>query len=51
MVWKRSQFFNYSGDYKDQDDYSDGWQWNCFPNQVHCGPDYGPFLGKQEILF
>ena len=42
---------NYSGDYEDQDNYFDGWIWNCFPGQEDSGPEYGPFLGKQQPLF
>ena len=42
---------NYDGDYEDQDDYFDGWKWNCFANDEDSGPDIGPFLGKQQILF
>ena len=42
---------NYSGDYQDEDDYFHGWTWNCFPGQVDSGPDSGPFLGKQQLLF
>ena len=42
---------NYDGDYEDQDDYFDGWEWICFTNNEDSGPDVGPFLGKQQILF
>ena len=42
---------NYDGDYEDEDDYFDGWEWNCFTNDEDSGPDIGPFLGKQQILF
>ena len=37
---------NYSGDYQNEDDYFDGWTWNCFPGQVDSKPKSGPFLGK-----
>ena len=42
---------NYSCDYEDQDDYFDGWIWNCFPGQEDSGPEYGLFSGKQQPLF
>ena len=42
---------NYSHDYQHEDDYFDGWTWNCFPGQVDSEPESGPFLGKQQILF
>ena len=45
------RIINYDGDYEDQDDYFDGWKWNCFTNDEDSGPDIGPFLGKQQILF
>ena len=42
---------NYDRDCEDQDDYFDGWKWTCFANDEDSGPDLGPFLGKQQILF
>ena len=42
---------NYFGDYEDQDDYFDGWIWNCFPGQEDSEPECGPFLGKEQLLF
>ena len=42
---------NYSGDYEDQNDYFDGWKWNCFPGQEDLEPEHGPSLGKQQPLF
>ena len=43
--------FNYAGDLEDQDDFFSGWKWTCFGNDEDSGPEYGPFLGKQQILF
>ena len=42
---------NYSGDYQDEEDYFDGWKWNCFLGEEDCQPEVGPFLGKQQLLF
>ena len=48
---QQTHIVNYSGDYEDQDDYFEGWTWNCFPGQHDSEPEYGPFLGKQQALF
>ena len=37
---------NYSGDYQHEDDYFDGWKWDCFLDEEDCQPEVGPFLGK-----
>ena len=42
---------NYSGDYQNEDDYFEGWTWNCFPGPEDSEPEIGPFLGKQQPLF
>ena len=42
---------NYSSDYQNEDDYFEGWTWNCFPGQEESEPEIGPFLGKQQPLF
>ena len=38
--------FNYNGDAKNEGDYFDGWIWNY----LDTDSEYGPFLGKQQIL-
>ena len=43
--------FNYAGNLEDQDDFFSGWKWTCFGTDEDSGPEYGPFLGKQQILF
>ena len=32
---------NYSGDYQNEDDYFEGWTWNCYPGQEDSEPEYG----------
>ena len=47
----QTPIFNYSGNYEDQDDYFDGWKWNCFPGQEDSEPEHGHFLGKHQPQF
>ena len=30
--------------------FQDGWYWAYLPNEEDTGPEYGPFLGKQQLL-
>ena len=48
---EETPIFNYAGDLEDQDDFFSGWKWTCFRTDEDSGPEYGPFLGKQQILF
>ena len=41
---------NYSGDADIEQDFHDGWYWAYLPNEEDTGPEYGPFLGKQQLL-
>ena len=42
--------YNYSGDHENEQDFQDGWYWAFLPNEEDTGPEYGPFLGKQQLL-
>ena len=42
--------YNYSGDHENEEDFQDGWYWAYLPNEQDTGPEYGPFLGKQQLL-
>ena len=33
-----------------EQDFHDGWYWAYLPNEEDTGPEYGPFLGKQQLL-
>ena len=48
---EETPIFNYSGDTQDEDDFFSGWKWTCFGTDQDSEPEYGPFLGKQQILF
>ena len=48
---QETPIFNYVGDSEDQDDFFSGWKWTCFGTDEDSGPECGPFLGKQQILF
>ena len=48
---EQTPIVNYPGDYQDKNDYFEGWTWDCFPGQEDSGPEYGPFLGKQQPVF
>ena len=42
--------YNYSSDAETEQDFHDGWYWTYLPNEEDTGPEYGPFLGKQQLL-
>ena len=48
---QQTPIVNYSSDYQNEDDYFEGWTWNCFPGQEDSKPAIGPFLGKEQPLF
>ena len=48
---EQTQIVNFAGDYQHEDDYFEGWTWDCFPGQEDSGPEYVPFLGKHQPLF
>ena len=33
-----------------EDDFHDGWYWAYLSYEEDTGPEYGPFLGKQQLL-
>ena len=32
------------------EDFQDGWYWAYLPNEEETGPEYRPFIGKQQLL-
>ena len=47
---QETPIYNYSGDAEIEQDFHDGWYWVYLPNEEDTGPEYGPFLGKQQLL-
>ena len=47
---QETPIYNYSGDAEIEQDFHDGWYWAYLPNEEDTGPEYGPFLGKQQLL-
>ena len=46
---QETPIYNYSGDHENED-FQDGWYWVFLPNEQDTGLEYGPFLGKQQLL-
>ena len=47
---QETPMYNYSGDHENEEDFQDGWYWAYLPNEEDTGPEYGPFIGKQQLL-
>ena len=47
---QETPIYNYSSDAEIEQDFHDGWYWAYLPNEEDTGPEYGPFLGKQQLL-
>ena len=47
---QETPIYNYSDDHENEEDFQDGWYWAYLPNEEDTGPEYGPFLGKQQLL-
>ena len=47
---QETPIYNYSGDHEIEEDFQDGFYWAYLPNKEDTGPEYRPFLGKQQLL-
>ena len=47
---QETPIYNYSSDAEIQQDFHNGWYWAYLSNGEDTGPEYGPFLGKQQLL-
>ena len=47
---QETPMYNYSGDHENEEDFQDGWYWAYLPNEEDTGPEYGPFIGKQQLF-
>ena len=47
---QETPIYNYSGDAEIEDDFHNGWYWAYLSNEEDMGPEYEPFLGKQQLL-
>ena len=46
---QQTPIYIYSSDHQNED-FQDCWYWAYLPNEEYTGPEYRPFLGKQQLL-
>ena len=47
---QETPIYNYSSETEIKDDFCNVWYWTCLPNEEDIGPEYEPFIGKQQLL-